>query len=197
MQDCEIRIAARLFCLYCQNIRPAALSSMLFPFDWLNGYLAKRILQAMSKHTINLFISHAWKYSSHYETLHGWIFNSNWRSGQASLSFKDYSIPKDDPVHTNGTDKQLKEAIDVRLSKCNVILVVTGVYSTYSKWIKKEVELAQQYDKAILSVTPHGAKRTSAIVTGAATKSVGWTKKSVVDGIWKLHRGISNRPKHQ
>ena len=146
----------------------------------------------MSKHTINLFISHAWKYSTHYETLHGWIFDTNWRSGQASLSFKDYSIPKDDPVHTNGTDKQLKEAIDARLSKCSVLLVVTGVYTTYSEWIQKEIDLAQQYGKPILAITPHGAQKTSSIVVNAATKSVGWTKKSVVHGIWELRPKNSN-----
>ena len=154
------------------------------------GQTAPRLIFSdyMSKHTINLFISHAWKYSTHYETLNEWIFDENWSVGQASLKFRDYSIPKNDPVHTNGTDKQLKEAIDAKLSKCSVILVVTGVYSTYSKWIKKEIELAQQYNKAILSVTPQGAQRTSTIVSGAATQSVGWTKKSVVNGIWKLHR---------
>ena len=141
----------------------------------------------MSKHTINLFITHAWKYSSHYDTVYEWIFHNNWSVGQASLDFKDYSIPKDDPVHTNGSDKQLKAAIEAKLSKCSVIIVVTGVYSTYSKWIKKEIDLAQEYRKPILAITPQGAQRTSAVVAEAATKSVGWAKKSVIDGIWELH----------
>ena len=142
----------------------------------------------MSKHTINLFISHAWAYSNHYETLHDWIYGGNWSFGQASLSFKNYSIPKEDPIHTNGTDKQLKAAIDAKLSKCSVILVVTGVYATYSKWIKKEIGLAQGYNKPILAITPQGAQRRSALVAAASTKSVGWTKKSVVSTIWELHR---------
>ena len=117
----------------------------------------------MSKHTINLFISHAWKYSSHYDTVYGWIFGNNWSVGQASLDFKDYSIPKNDPIHTNGTDKQLKEAIDVRVARSSVILIVGGVYSTYSKWIKKEIDLAQQYRKPILAITPQGSKRISTV----------------------------------
>lgn len=142
----------------------------------------------MSQHNINLFISHAWKYSEHYKTVSEWIFDENWSVGQASLNFKDYSIPKDDPVHTNGTDKQLKEAIDAKVSRSSVILIMTGVYSTYSKWIQKEISLAKQYSKPILAVTPQGAQKTSTVVAEAATKSVGWTKKSVIGGIWELHR---------
>ena len=141
----------------------------------------------MNTHNINLFISHAWKYSEHYDTIYDWIFEQNWSIGQASLNFKDYSIPKDDPVHTNGTDKELKAAIDAKLARSSVILTITGVYSTYSKWINKEIELAQDYNKPILAITPQGAKKTSQVVADAATKSIGWTKKSVVNGIWELY----------
>lgn len=162
-------------------------------FDFLHcqhlvAFVLPKENRFMSKHTINLFISHAWKYSTHYETLRKWIFDERWSTGQASLNFRDYSIPKDDPVHTNGTDIQLKEAIDAKLSKCSVILVVTGVYATYSKWIKNEIKLSQKYGKPILAIAPHGAKKSSAIVNATATKSVGWTKKSVIDGIWELHK---------
>jgi len=46
----------------------------------------------MSTKQIHVFISHAWSYSDHYDTLADWIFNGNWNSGQASLDFRDYSV---------------------------------------------------------------------------------------------------------
>lgn len=142
----------------------------------------------MSTHNIHLFISHAWQYSDHYDTLVNWIFDENWSSGQASLDFKDYSIPQNDPVHTNGTDKELKAAIDARIARSSVIVIITGVYASYSKWIQKEIDSSVLYGKPILAVNPWGAQKTSTVVAEAATKSVGWDKKSVVDGIWELHK---------
>lgn len=53
----------------------------------------------MSTKTINVFISHAWKYSGHYEKLSEWIFINSWRSGQATLDFRDFSVSKDAPIH--------------------------------------------------------------------------------------------------
>jgi len=62
----------------------------------------------MSIKQIHVFISHAWSYSEHYDTLSDWIFEGNWSVGQASLDFRDYSVPIDDPVHDADNDKQLK-----------------------------------------------------------------------------------------
>ena len=142
----------------------------------------------MSTHNIHLFISHAWGYSDHYDTLSEWIFGENWSVGQASLDFKDYSIPKNDPVHTNGTDKALKAAIDAKIARSSVIVIITGVYASYSKWIQKEIDASVEYGKPILAVNPWGAQKTSTVVAEAATKLVGWNKKSVVSGIWELHK---------
>jgi len=65
----------------------------------------------MSVHQLHVFISHSWTYSGHYETLREWIFEQNWRVGQASLALRDYSVPKDDPIHDARTDRELREAI--------------------------------------------------------------------------------------
>ena len=40
-------------------------------------------------------------------------------------------------------DAALYTAIKNKIQLCHVVLVVAGVYSTYSKWINKEIEIAQ------------------------------------------------------
>ena len=90
----------------------------------------------MSK-TYHLFISHSWAYSDAYEKLVAWLDKDE------NFIYKNYSVPKDDPVHTKGTDKELYDAIKEQISHASVVLILAGVYSSYSKWIDKEIKIAQ------------------------------------------------------
>lgn len=131
----------------------------------------------------HLFISHSWSYDKNYQSL---IEKLRERS---YFSFSDYSVPKDDPLHTNGTDKDLKEAIDRQMKSCGVIIILAGVYASYSKWINKEIEIAKQYNKPILAIEPWGSEKTSAVVKNAAEengKVVKWNTESIVAAIREL-----------
>ena len=142
----------------------------------------------MSTKQIHVFISHAWSHSGHYDTLAGWIFNENWSVGQASLDFRNYSVPKDNPIHDANNDKQLKEAILKQIAMSHVIVIPTGMYTNYSKWIKKEIEGSSDYNKPILAVNPWGQLRTSTVVQKYANKTIGWNKKPVISAIWELYK---------
>jgi hypothetical protein len=142
----------------------------------------------MSTRQIHVFISHAWAYSEHYETLASWIFGEKWSVGQASLDFRNYSVPKNDPIHDADNDKQLKEAILKQIKMSHVIVIPTGMYANYSKWIQKEIDGSSDYSKPILAVNPWGQQRASGVVVDSASKLVGWNKKSVVSGIWELYK---------
>ncbi len=142
----------------------------------------------MSTRQIHVFISHSWSYSAHYDTLSGWIFGENWSVGQASLDFRDYSVPKHDPIHNAPNASALKDAIFDKIGRSHVVVIPTGMYANYSKWIKKEIDGAAGYDKPILAVDPWGQQRSSSVVADAATKTVGWNKQSVIDGLWELYR---------
>ena len=136
----------------------------------------------MSK-TYNLFISHSWTYSNYYESLIDLLKKDPY------FSFKDYSVPRDDPIHTNGTEAQLYSAIMNKIRPTSIVLILAGVYSTYSKWINKEIEIAKKefiYPKKIIAITPWGAERTSTVVKNAANKIVGWNSKSIIDAIKEL-----------
>ena len=143
----------------------------------------------MSRHQIHIFISHSWSYSKHYETLYDWIFNNNWSFGQASLDFRDYSVPRNDPIHNAKTDRALKEAIYNKIARSHVIVIPLGMYASYSKWIQKEIDGSIEKSKPILGVNPWGQLRRPSTVAGVAEKTVGWNKESVVNGIWDLYYG--------
>jgi hypothetical protein len=142
----------------------------------------------MSTHQIHIFISHAWAYSEDYNTLASWIFEENWSTGQASLDFRDYSVPKNDPIHNATTNKALEEAIFNQISRSHVVVIPVGMYTSYSKWIQKEIDGANGYKKPILAVIPRGQQRKAEVVVNNASAEVGWNKQSVIDGIWKLYR---------
>lgn len=126
-----------------------------------------------------IFISHSWTYSDQYNSIISFL-------DQQGISYYNHSVPKDDPVHTNGTDKQLYEAIDAKVRGCSCVIIMAGVYASYSKWINKEVEIAKKYDKPIIAVKYWGAQRISSVVEDAADIVVGWNGKSIVDAIKSL-----------
>jgi len=132
----------------------------------------------MSK-TYRLFISHSWSYDENYKRVIELI-------EEQGLSFYDHSVPKDDPIHTNGTDKELHDAIEAKMKGTSCILILAGVYASYSKWIKKEIAIAESYGKTIIAIEPWDSEKTSKVVKDAADKIVKWQGKSIVDAIKEL-----------
>lgn len=130
----------------------------------------------------NIFISHSWAYSDAYDKLIKMLDNQG-------LDYKDYSVPKDDPIHTNGTDKQLYEAIKAKISPTSVVLIMAGVYASYSKWIDKEIEICNSgfsSPKKIIAIEPWASTNTSTKVKNNADKIVGWNSSSIVSAIKEL-----------
>ncbi len=125
----------------------------------------------------NLFISHSWSYSNTYNDLVRLLDNKPY------FSYKNYSVPKNDPIHNTSSDYQLKMAIRNQMQHASCVLILAGVYSTYSKWINIEIELAKEMGKSIIAIEPWGSERTSAVVKKAADKIVKWNTDSIVSAI--------------
>ncbi|MCT7780925.1 MULTISPECIES: TIR domain-containing protein [Gardnerella] len=66
-----------------------------------------------------------------------------------NFDYKNYSAPKDDPIHDAEDDHQLKKAIKNQMQHASCVLILAGIYSTYSKWINIEIELAQEMGKRL------------------------------------------------
>lgn len=125
----------------------------------------------------NLFISHSWSYSNAYNGLVNLLDNAD------NFYYKNYSVPKDDPIHNAKNDAALKEAIRNQMKPASCILILAGVYSTYSRWINIELDLAVEMGKKIIAIEPWGSERTSARVKLYADKVVKWQTSSIVSAI--------------
>ena len=137
-------------------------------------------LKESSVKTYRIFISHSWAYKEQYKSLIRMLTNAD------RFSFVDYSVPPDDPIHDADDDEMLRKEIRNQMSPCHVILILAGVYATYSRWINEEIDLAESGfsgRKAIVAIEPWGAQRTSARVKNAADRIVRWNTQSIVRAI--------------
>ncbi|OUQ13609.1 molecular chaperone Tir [Massilimicrobiota sp. An142] len=125
----------------------------------------------------NLFISHSWTYSDAYEKLVALL------DSDAYFVYKNYSVPKNDPIHNARYDYQLKEAIRNQMKYASCVLILAGVYSTYSKWINIEIDIANELGKKIIAIEPWGAEKTSLVVKQNADVVVKWQKSSILKEI--------------
>lgn len=123
-----------------------------------------------------LFISHSWTYGDAYDRVCELI-------KQGGITFYDHSVPKNDPIHTNGTDQQLRDAIDAKIQGTSCVIILAGVYATHSKWINIEIEIATAYNKPIIAIEPWGAERTSSVVKNNADEIVKWQASSIANAI--------------
>jgi hypothetical protein len=131
----------------------------------------------------NIFISHSWKYDSHYKDLLELL------KKDTSFEFCDFSVPINDPIHNANNDRELYEAIKRQMSPSSIVIIMAGVYSTYSKWINHEINIAKKefYNpKKIIAVEGWGVERTSKIVKENADKTVKWQSSSIINAIKEL-----------
>ncbi|MGQ4876584.1 MAG: TIR domain-containing protein [Promethearchaeia archaeon] len=128
----------------------------------------------------NIFISHSWAYGDSYEKLIELFIR------RSDFKFKDYSVPKDDPIHNAPDSNKLYEAIKKQISPCHVVLILAGVYATYSTWIKKEIKIAKkefETPKPIIAIKPWSQKNISRIVSENADEIVNWNTDSIINAI--------------
>ena len=126
--------------------------------------------------TFNWFISHPWQYSDQYKRLRRLLRRPR------NFAFKDYSMPKDDPVHDGANDAQLRRATREQKKPCHVVLILAGIYAGCSKWINIETQVAKngfQGPKSVVairhcgSVRIYGAVRDTADeITNSSTDSI-------------------------
>lgn len=129
----------------------------------------------------NLFISHSWAYGDAYDKLVDLL------DAAPNFQYKNYSVPKNDPVHDAANVEALYKAIKNQIVFCDVVLIMAGKYATYSKWIQHEIQIAKtDYSKPIVAIRPWANEQVSSVVSAAADKLVGWNTTSIVSAIREL-----------
>jgi hypothetical protein len=69
------------------------------------------------------------------------------------------------------------------------VLIIAGVYSSYSKWIEKEIKIAKTEfytPKPIIAIEPWASEKTSKLVKDNADAVVKWQKDKIVEAIRDL-----------
>ncbi len=133
--------------------------------------------------TKHLFISHSWTYHNEYNRLVALL------KADPYFSFRNFSVDKYNPIHNAPNQQLLAEAIKVQIAQSSCVLVLAGVYASYSKWIDKEIAIAKHgfmYPKPIIAIEPWGSERTSAFVKNNADAVVKWQTSSIIQAIHQL-----------
>lgn len=129
----------------------------------------------------SLFISHSWAYGDAYDRLIDLL------DAAPHFRYKDYSVPRNDPVHDAPNVDALYKAIRNQMIFCDVVLIMAGKYATYSKWIDREIQIAKRdFSKPIVGVRPWASTQVSSVVSNAADRMVSWNTSSIVAAIRAL-----------
>ena len=126
-----------------------------------------------------IFISHSWDYDEEYKRMVELLESKSY------FKFRNYSVPEHDDLDTT-SDLELKVELRKQIDPASVVIVLAGMYVNHSRWIKKEIEIAESKDKPILGVKPHGNERVPEYVQDHSDDVVGWTGISVVKAIREL-----------
>ena len=126
--------------------------------------------------TYDLFISHAWEYNSEYYRL------VNLLSGARLFKWRNYSVPEHDPLFAR-TNSQLESELDQQIRPVNAVLIISGMYVNYRRWIDYEIQVAEDYRKPIIGIIPWGGERTPVRVREVSDAMVRWNTQSIVDAI--------------
>ena len=124
----------------------------------------------------HILISHSWDYNSDYETIKGWLDNTNY------FKWTNYSVPLTKPLDVTSKN-QLKEKLRSRISLCSCVIILSGMYVSYSEWIDYEINTAIELGKPIIGIKPRAQERIPEIVRNNANIIVGWNSNSVVDAV--------------
>lgn len=123
-----------------------------------------------------LFASHAWHRSEDYERVFEFL------DGAPNFIYSNYSVPVDSAFERMNTE-QLKDQIRTQIKPVQCVIILAGLYVSYSSWINFEIEYANSLGKPIIGIKPWGAERMPTAVQYASNTIVGWNTSSIVDAI--------------
>lgn len=133
--------------------------------------------------TYNIFISHAWKYSEHYNKIVQWL---NEAQDEGKFNWKNYSVPQHNPLinpNTTVGKNKLKNELKEQIRPASKVIILAGMYASYSDWIDFEIDTSVSFDKYIIGVKPWGQEHIPSKVSSNSDVLVGWNKDSVINAI--------------
>ena len=124
----------------------------------------------------HILISHSWDYNTDYATIKEWLDNATY------FTWTDYSVPLTKPLDVN-SERELKDKLRNRIALCSCVIILSGMYFSYSEWMDFEIDTAIALGKPIIGVKPRGQERIPSKVSNNADIMVGWNSNSVVQAV--------------
>lgn len=137
-------------------------------------------LSSKDRSEYRVFISHSWDYSDEYERIVNLLDDANY------FEFRNYSVPEEDAIDGDSVEEIKEELREGQIKPASVVIVLAGLYSSYSDWIGREIRIAEDEEKPILGVEPWGSDSTSNYVKRHADRMVGWNTDSIVEAIREM-----------
>ncbi|WP_392551741.1 TIR domain-containing protein [Orbus wheelerorum] len=129
----------------------------------------------MSK-TYRVFISHCWDYNDSLIKLKDLL---NKEDGLIA-SYEEVTV--DAPINSED-EKYIKRVLKAKIEASDVFIVVAGMYTAHSDWMKWEIETAVANNVPVIGIRPHGSHRIPLTVTNNAKVIVGWYTPSIISAI--------------
>ena len=123
----------------------------------------------------HIFISHAWRHDTDYNTVVSWLDDS-------PLLWRNFSVPEHDPIDVHNTAK-LSAALTEQIRHAEIVIIIGGMYGAHSNWIQYELEEAYRMSKKIILIRPRGQERMPEIAQKYASTIVNWNSTSLIDAI--------------
>jgi len=138
--------------------------------------LKKFFGESKPKQTYKLFISHSWDYEDDYKRLKDRLRDVS------DFEFLDYSVPQDDPLDAR-TKAELSQQLKSKIKQTSAVVIISGMYTSYSDCIEMEIDLAGELNKPIIGVKPWGNEQMPRKVKEEADIVVGWNAQSIVNAV--------------
>lgn len=126
-----------------------------------------------------LFISHSWSYDRNYNSMVTLLNNRPY------FSWRNYSVPATRAFGPMAVTR-MKEELRQQIRPVHCVIIIAGMWTSYSDWIQFEINFSERIGKPILGVRPWGAQRMPLAVSKAANLLVNWNTESIVAGIRKI-----------
>jgi hypothetical protein len=143
-------------------------------FWLLDEYLTKR--EAEKINGKRLFISHSWKKSScEYKKFVNKLH-------MEEVDFFDHSIPEEKAVDAESR-AELRKVFRNKMRNCDVVFVLATSGTKESSFVGLELEIAEELQKEIIAITPHGQSSVPPFIKRKASKIISNNKTSILNSL--------------
>lgn len=122
------------------------------------------------------FVSHSWDYDNQLKNLKSLIE----KNSTITIDYSEVTV--DNRINSEQRD-YIRGVLKKRIISSDVFLVMAGMYTSYSDWMKWEIETAKKNNIPVIAVKPRGAERIPVIIQENADVIVGWNSNSIVNNI--------------